>query len=51
MRLQPTERFAKEYARLPQPLQQRVDRALGLLLGSPRHPSLQAKKMKGYENR
>lgn len=51
MRLQPTERFAKEYARLPQQLQQRVDRALGLLLENPRHPSLQAKKMKGYENR
>lgn len=51
MRLQPTERFAKDYARLPGQIQQRVDRAMGLLLENPRHPSLQAKKMEGYENR
>jgi mRNA-degrading endonuclease RelE of RelBE toxin-antitoxin system len=51
MRLEPTERFARDYARLPQQFQRRVDRALGLLLESSRHPSLQAKKMKGYENR
>jgi mRNA-degrading endonuclease RelE of RelBE toxin-antitoxin system len=51
MKLQPTERFAKEYERLPQRLQQRVDKALGLLLENPRHPSLQIKKMKGYQNR
>ncbi len=51
MKFQPTARFAREYARLPQQLQQRVDRALELLLENPRHPSLQAKKMKGYENR
>ncbi len=51
MKLQPTERFRKDYERLPQRLQHRVDKALGLLLQNPRHPSLQIKKMKGYEDR
>ena len=51
MRLQPTERFAKEYERLPQPLQRRVDKVLGLLLENPRHPSLQIKRIRGQENR
>ena len=41
MNLQTTARFAKEYERLPQRLQHRVDKALGLLLDNPRHPSLQ----------
>jgi mRNA interferase RelE/StbE len=51
MKLRPTERFAKDYVRLPQQLQDRVDKALGLLLENPGHPSLQIKKIKGYENR
>jgi mRNA-degrading endonuclease RelE of RelBE toxin-antitoxin system len=51
MKLQPTERFAKDYDRLPQRLQRRVDKALGLLLANPRHPSLQIKKIKGQGNR
>ena len=51
MKLQPTARFAADYIRLPQHLQQRVDKVLELLLENPRHPSLQVKKMKGYENR
>jgi mRNA-degrading endonuclease RelE of RelBE toxin-antitoxin system len=51
MTLQPTARFAADYNGLPQPLQQRVDKTLALLLDNPRHPSLQIKKMKGYENR
>ena len=51
MRLQPTERFATDYDRLPQPRQRRTDRALAVLLENPRHPSLQVKKMKGFENR
>ena len=51
MRLQPTERFATDYDRLPQQLQRRTDRALGVLLENPRHPSLQVKRMKGFENR
>lgn len=51
MKVQPTERFAKDYERLTQRLQQRVDKALGLLLENPAHPSLQIKKLKGQENR
>ena len=51
MTLRPTARFAADYDALPQQLRQRVDKALGLLLENPRHPSLQVKKMKGYDNR
>lgn len=51
MKLRPTERFAKDYVRLPQRLQDRVDKVLGLLLENPGHPSLQIKKIKGHENR
>ena len=45
MKLRPTERFAKDYARLPQHLQDRVDKALGLLLENPGHPS-KSKRLK-----
>ena len=51
MTLRPTARFAADYDALPQQLRQRVDKALGLLLENPRHPSLQVKKMEGYDNR
>jgi len=51
MTLRPTARFAADYNALPQPLRQRVDKALGLLLANSRHPSLHIKKMKRYENR
>jgi mRNA-degrading endonuclease RelE of RelBE toxin-antitoxin system len=51
MKLQPTERFAQDYEGLPQHVQRRVDKMLGLLLADPRHPSLQIKKIKGHENR
>jgi mRNA-degrading endonuclease RelE of RelBE toxin-antitoxin system len=51
MTFRPTARFAADYSRLPQTPQQRVDKALALLRDNPRHPSLQIKKMKGYENR
>lgn len=51
MRLEATEHFGRDYERLPQRVQQRVDNALGLLLENPSHPWLQIKKIKGYENR
>ena len=51
MTLRPTARFAADYDALPRQLRQRVDKALGLLLENPRHPSLQVKKMEGYDNR
>jgi mRNA-degrading endonuclease RelE of RelBE toxin-antitoxin system len=50
MKLQPTERFTQDYEGLPQHVQRRVDKTLGLLLADPRHPSLQIKKIKGHEN-
>ncbi len=51
MKLRPTKRFVEDYKRLPQRLQNRVDKALGHLLENPRHPSLQIKKIKGHGNR
>ncbi|MGH7472449.1 MAG: type II toxin-antitoxin system RelE/ParE family toxin [Candidatus Methylomirabilales bacterium] len=45
-----TQRFKKDFARLPPPLQERARKQLALLLTNPRHPSLQVKKLKGYEN-
>ncbi len=51
MKLQCTERFAKEYESLPRPLQGRVDKTLELLLENPRHPYLHIKKVKGHQNR
>lgn len=51
MRLESTARFLRDYERLPENVQVRLDRALERLLANPRHPSLQIKKMQGYENR
>jgi mRNA-degrading endonuclease RelE of RelBE toxin-antitoxin system len=51
MTLRPTLRFGADDNALTQQLRQRVDKALRLLLENPRHPSLQIKKMKGYEDR
>jgi len=45
-----TQRFKKDFTRLPPPPQERARKQLALLLTNPRHPSLQIKKMKGYEN-
>jgi mRNA-degrading endonuclease RelE of RelBE toxin-antitoxin system len=45
-----TQRFKKEFESLPPPIQERARKQLALLLTNPRHPSLQIKKMKGYEN-
>lgn len=42
-----TDRFRKAYHRLPQPVQQRVKKALRQLDENPRHPSLQVKKIGG----
>ena len=47
MKLLPTERFRRDYLRLPVEIQAQVDQQLQRLLTSPRHPSLQLKKMRG----
>ena len=45
-----TQRFKKEFESLPASIQERARKQLALLFTNPRHPSLQIKKMKGYEN-
>ncbi len=45
-----TQRFKKEFESLPASIQERARKQLAFLLTNPRHPSLQIKKMKGYES-
>ena len=47
MNLRTDPSFDKDYARLPQHLQERVDQKLALFAENPRHPSLRVKKMEG----
>lgn len=47
MRLSPTEHFRRCCLRLQAEIQDQVDGKLEVLLSNPRHPSLQAKRMKG----
>ena len=42
-----TERFKKDFKRLPPEIQERVGRTLGRFVDAPRHPSLHVKKMEG----
>lgn len=44
-----SERFKKNYKKLPLNIQERVDKTLRLFVTNPRHPSLQNKKMQGAE--
>ena len=47
MKLLFTERFRRDYLRLPSNIQDQVDQKPDLLLANSRHPSLQVKKMQG----
>jgi mRNA-degrading endonuclease RelE of RelBE toxin-antitoxin system len=47
MKLQFTERFRREYRRLPRLVKEAVDRRLEQLLKNPRHPSLHFKRIQG----
>jgi addiction module RelE/StbE family toxin len=47
MTLQWTKSFIKDYQKLPQQLQERVDEKLGFLIEDYRHGSLRTKKVKG----
>jgi len=47
MRLLRTERFKKDFRRLPTEVQQRAAKSLELFVSNPRHPSLHVKKMEG----
>jgi len=42
-----SERFAKAYAKLPHPIQKKVDKALRLLDEDFRHPGLRARRIEG----
>ena len=45
MKLFFTKTFVRDYRKLPQEIQEAVDKQLGLLLVNSRHPSLNIKKM------
>ena len=45
-----TERFKKQYKKLPQPIKKTTQKQLGLLLSNPDHPSLNIKKMQDPRN-
>ena len=49
MKLRPTPDFTEQYEKLAPSTQKRTDEKLQLLLIDPRHPSLQIKKMRGFE--
>ena len=42
-----TERFKKDFKRLPSDIQERIGNALERFVDNPRHPSLHVKKMEG----
>jgi len=49
MKIRRTDRFKKDYQKLPSDVQQRVDEKLRFLLRDPRHPSLRVHKLRGAE--
>ena len=49
MSLQFTERFVKQYERLPKTIQRKVDKALRLLDADFRHPGLQSHPVEGLK--
>jgi len=50
MKIQTTKPFDKDYDGLPEPIKDRIDKQLTLLLENPNHPSLMLKKIKGHPN-
>ena len=47
MQLLRTERFKKDFKRLPSDIQERIGNTLERFVDNPRHPSLHMKKMEG----
>lgn len=47
MQLLRTERFKKDFKRLPDEARERVGKTLDRFVSNPRHPSLRVKKMEG----
>ena len=48
MNIEALSSFERDYSRLPQHIQERVDQKLVLFAENPRHPSLRVKKMGGW---
>lgn len=49
MKIRVTNRFKKDYQKLPKNIQQRVDEKLRFLLHDMRYPSLRVHKLRGVE--
>ena len=49
MKIRRTDRFKKDYQKLPPEIQERVAQKLRLLVQNPRHPSLRVHKVRGVE--
>ena len=49
MKYRRTNRFKKDYQKLPSDIQRRLDQKLRLLLRDPRYPSLRVHKLRGVE--
>lgn len=50
MKLYPTEKFKKQYQKLPADIQALAQKQLAFLLSNPQHPSLNIKKMNDPRN-
>ena len=50
MQLFRTERFKKDFKRLPNDIQEKLPKILELFVSNTRHPSLQVKKMEGVRD-
>ncbi|SEM79981.1 hypothetical protein SAMN04489760_14916 [Syntrophus gentianae] len=50
MKLYPTEKFKKQYQKLPDDIQALAPKQLAFLLSNPKHPSLNIKKMNDPRN-
>jgi len=50
MKLYPTEKFKRQYQKLPLPIQELAKKQLAFLLTNPQHPSLNTKKMQDPRN-
>jgi Plasmid stabilisation system protein. len=49
MKIRRTDRFKKDYQKLPPEIQERLAQKLRLLVQNPRHPSLRVHKIRGVE--
>ena len=51
MRIDRTERFKRDFQRLPEPIKKTAQKQITQLLLDQNHPSLNLEKLQGYENR